>query len=653
MLYTVMRRMANTRSEDKSIDDDNVYVRRADNKISGGTYEDVIKPILDKVLSFFGLVLLGPLYVLLGIAVYLDDPGSVFFTQKRVGKNGNFFELHKFRTMKLSAPHDVPTHQLENPEQYITRVGQFLRKTSLDEIPQIWDIFRGKMSIIGPRPALWNQADLVAEREKYGANSVMPGLTGWAQINGRDELEISAKAKLDGEYVKYLKKGGGTAFFFDVKCFLGTIFSALKAEGVVEGGTGKKIKESDNGFRKKDTQGAKARVLVVCQYYYPENFQVTPICESLAKDGYQVTVLTGLPNYPSGTVPKEYRNGHREEYRNGVQIIRCYEAGRKKNVACLAFNYITFTVAALRKVNELKECYDIVLCYQLSPVFMGLPAKKYARRHSVPFILYCCDIWPESVKMYVRTEKNPIFRIVDTVSRQIYRSADVIIAQSRSFIPYISKTHGISKNRMVYIPAFADDIYLTSDFNSTDNTTDFVFLGNLGIAQDLMSVLEAVKRIKNLPDFRVHFVGDGVYLDRMKAFVQKESLGQIVFFYGRRPVEEMPSFYRLADACLVSLKADNATGLTLPSKIQGYMAAGKPVVGMMNGSGRTVINESGCGVCVEAGDWEALADVMKAFILHPEAYKECGEKGRAYFKENFTREKCVRKLENVIDAARR
>lgn len=616
-------------------------------------YESALKPFLDKSMSLAGLVLLFPLFVIISIAVYMDDPGPVFFKQKRVGKDGQFFSLHKFRTMKCSAPHDVPTHQLADPGQYITRVGHFLRKTSLDEIPQVWDIFRGKMSVIGPRPALWNQEDLIQEREKYGANSIMPGLTGWAQINGRDELEIPVKARLDGEYVKQLKQGGVNALFFDVKCFWGTIFSTMKAEGVVEGGTGELKKKEADVFRKADSQSGKARILVVCQYYYPENFQITPICESLVNDGYQVTVLTGLPNYPSGIVPEEFRHGHRDEYRNGVHIVRCYEAGRKKDAVHLAFNYITFTMAALKKVNELEGRFDLVLCYQLSPVFMGLPAKKYAKKYHIPFVLYCCDIWPESVKMYIKTEKNPMFRITKMVSKGIYQSADVIIAQSDSFINYISQTHGIPKKKITYIPAFADDVYLDLDFTPSDHTVDFVFLGNLGIAQDLMTVLKAVKRNRDLGKFKVHFVGDGVCLGQMKAFVQKESLERIVKFYGRRPVEEMPEFYRLADVCLVSLKADNATGLTLPSKVQGYMAAGKPIIGMLDGSGRDVINRSGCGICVKAGDVKGLAGAMRAFVLHPEAYKECGQKGRAYFKENFTREICIRKLEKVIDTVRR
>lgn len=202
-------------------------------------YERFVKRGIDIIASFFGLIILSWLFILIAIAVFLNDPGSIFFVQKRIGKNKTPFFMYKFRSMKMSAPHNVPTHLLQNPKQYITRVGEFLRKSSLDELPQIWNIFIGNMSVVGPRPALWNQCDLLAERDKYGANDVRPGLTGWAQINGRDELGIAEKARLDGEYVEVLKRGGWGAFLMDAKCFLRTFVSVARHEGVVEGGTGK------------------------------------------------------------------------------------------------------------------------------------------------------------------------------------------------------------------------------------------------------------------------------------------------------------------------------------------------------------------------------------------------------------------------------
>ncbi len=202
-------------------------------------YERFVKRIFDIVLSAIALICLSWLFLIISVAIKIDDPGPVFFSQKRVGKDKSYFKLYKFRSMKMSTPHDTPTHLLENPEQYITKIGGFCRKTSIDELPQLWNILRGDISIIGPRPALWNQYDLIAERDKYGANSIKPGLTGWAQINGRDELPIETKAKFDGEYVEELKSGGCRAFAFDCKCFFGTIISVLKSDGVVEGGTGR------------------------------------------------------------------------------------------------------------------------------------------------------------------------------------------------------------------------------------------------------------------------------------------------------------------------------------------------------------------------------------------------------------------------------
>ena len=190
-------------------------------------YKHFFKRLIDFLLSFIGIVILAIPMLIIALAIKIDSKGPVFFKQKRVGIHKTYFNIIKFRTMRTDTPHDAPTHELQDPKKWITKVGAFLRKTSLDELPQIFNILSGKMSIIGPRPALWNQDDLVAERDKYGANDVKPGLTGWAQINGRDELEIPVKAKLDGEYVER------QSFLFDCKCFFGTFISVLKSDGGV------------------------------------------------------------------------------------------------------------------------------------------------------------------------------------------------------------------------------------------------------------------------------------------------------------------------------------------------------------------------------------------------------------------------------------
>lgn len=192
---------------------------------------------IDFTLSLIGLIVLAPLFIGIMIAIKIESKGSIFFKQKRVGLHRSHFDILKFRTMRINAPNDTPTHLLNDPEQYITKVGKFLRKTSLDELPQIINILKGEMAVIGPRPALWNQYDLIDEREKYGANDVLPGLTGWAQINGRDELPIEIKAKLDGYYIQNL------SFLIDFRCFIGTLISVVKSDGVLEGGTGMMEKE--------------------------------------------------------------------------------------------------------------------------------------------------------------------------------------------------------------------------------------------------------------------------------------------------------------------------------------------------------------------------------------------------------------------------
>lgn len=206
-------------------------------------YKSTVKRFFDIVLSLSGLVVISPFLVVVAVAIFIDDPGPVCFRQKRIGKGKSTFWLHKFRSMKMKTP-DIPTHLLENPDMYITRVGKIIRKFSIDELLQLYDILIGKMSVIGPRPALWNQTDLIAERDKYGANDILPGLTGWAQINGRDELPIEIKAKFDGEYTKKLNRGGFGAFANDVKCFFGTVLKVVKGDGVVEGG--KSVTDNEN-----------------------------------------------------------------------------------------------------------------------------------------------------------------------------------------------------------------------------------------------------------------------------------------------------------------------------------------------------------------------------------------------------------------------
>lgn len=272
-----------------------------DAEYNPGFYERKIKRAIDVVLSFGGLVILSPVFAVIALAIKLEDPGPVLFTQKRIGQNKRYFKLHKFRSMKMATPHDVPTHQLENPEQYITKVGKFIRAHSLDELPQIWDIFIGNMSVIGPRPALWNQDLLIAERDKYGANDVKPGLTGWAQINGRDELEIEDKARLDGEYVRNI------GVLMDIKCFLGSLHVFGKDNSVVEGGTGKMCKDTDKVFRYY-TDG-KNDADLIGNIGFGEQIRVD-------QDIHRKVLITGAGSY----IGESFQNYATEHYRDNFTI---------------------------------------------------------------------------------------------------------------------------------------------------------------------------------------------------------------------------------------------------------------------------------------------------------------------------------------------
>lgn len=392
------------------------------------------------------------------------------------------------------------------------------------------------------------------------------------------------------------------------------------------------------------------KILVVCQYYYPEQFRINDISEQLVKDGHLVTVLTGLPNYPMGVIPKDYRFGKkRKEVINGVNVIRCFEISRNKSVVGMALNYASYMVSASFKALFLKKDFDLVFVYQLSPVSMALPGIIMKMRCKKPLYLYCCDIWPESMKNLLPNEKTILFKAVKKFSNFIYSKCDKITVSSKRFIEYLTKEHSIPVDRVSYIPQHAEDKYLNIETKKTNKTINFVFMGNMGIAQDIVCILDATERIKDMGNFKVHFVGDGVCLDKSRAVVREKGLDDIVFFHGYHPVEKMPYFYDMADACLLTLKADNLIGVTMPSKLLGYMAAGKTVIGAINGAGKEVICESDCGLCVDASDSKALAEAMKDFIENPVKFSKCGENGRQYFKKHFTKDIYMEKLMKEFD----
>ena len=600
-----------------------------------------VKRVIDFVLALLGIMILSPVFILLVIAIKIDSRGPVFFKQKRVGIHKSYFNILKFRTMKTDTPKDMPTHMLSNPEQYITKVGKFLRKTSLDELPQIINILKGEMSIIGPRPALWNLYDLLEERDKYGANDVMPGLTGWAQVHGRDELEIPVKAKLDGFYVKHM------SFRMDVICFVRTIFSVLKSEGVVEGGTGEMHKDiSGNSGLKNE----KKKILVICQYYKPEPFRIADICEEMVRRGHEVHVVTGYPNYPEGVLYEGYGKGkHIDEMIKGVSVHRCYTIPRQMGTVRRILNYYSYVISSVAYVLS-KDCrasdgkpFDVVFCNQLSPIMMAYAAIAYKKKHKVPMIMYCLDLWPESLIAGGVKRKSLLYKYYHYISRKIYRRVDDILITSRMFSEYLQQEFGIEKENIKYLPQYAEGIFKTVPMKQTTDTFDFMFAGNIGAMQSVETIIKAASLLKNEP-VKFHIIGNGTDLERLQKISGKE---ENVIFYGRRPLEEMPSFYEKADAMLITLKADPVLSMTLPGKVQSYMAVGKPIIGAIDGETKKVIEDANCGYCGKAEDAEELADNIRKFIQNLQR-ELLGRNARDYYEKHFEQKKFMDVLEKYF-----
>lgn len=392
------------------------------------------------------------------------------------------------------------------------------------------------------------------------------------------------------------------------------------------------------------------KILVVSQYYYPEQFRINEVCAELVRRGHQVTVLTGRPNYPQGEIYPGYEHVKREEH-GGVKIIRCQIAPRKQGAIPLALNYLSYMVRGWFRAGQLPGDFDAVLVYQLSPISMTVPALRYKKKHKVPVYLYCLDLWPESIRDYIHNTDSLLYRLMTRWCRKLYNGADEIGITSPAFRDYLKETCLVPTEKITDLPQHGEDMQRFGRLEAVDNgVADFVFLGNVGAAQDLENVARAVRLVKTEKPFLVHIVGTGSDLGNLKQTVEQLGVGERFRFHGRHPLEEMPDFYRLADGCLLTLYDDTAAGLTIPGKLQGYMSAGKPVIGAIGGGAAQVIADSGCGLCAPPGKPEALAQVMTQFMEQPEQAAQMGRRGREYFEKHFSLDVFISKLERQLAA---
>lgn len=389
------------------------------------------------------------------------------------------------------------------------------------------------------------------------------------------------------------------------------------------------------------------KLLVVCQYYNPEPFRISDICESLVERGHEVTVITGLPNYPEGKILAEYRNGKkRVEMMKGVKVLRSFEIGRGRNKISLFLNYFSFAVSASIKTLFMKEKFDAVLVNQLSPVFMGIPGIIYKKKHKKKLMLYCLDIWPASLSAGGIKEGTMIYKLFFYISKWIYRSADHIAVSSNKFINYLRETLGIKTDSMLYLPQYAEQVFTEKVEPLTNNYYNFVFAGNIGEMQNVRTIVKAAAILRQNPSIKIHIVGDGSNLDECKKLSEKLGLNNIIF-YGRKSFSEMPQLYSLADAMLITLKDDKTISSTLPGKVQSYMAAGKPIIGAINGETKQIIQEAQCGLCCDAEDDKELANLILQFCRSNDKEK-MSINSYDYYCRNFSKERFLSSLEESL-----
>lgn len=391
------------------------------------------------------------------------------------------------------------------------------------------------------------------------------------------------------------------------------------------------------------------KILFVCQSYYPEQFKITDIAETLVKEGHEVTVLTGLPNYPKGKIYPGYRwFKNRRQKINGVNIKRAWLIERGKSKVQLFMNYVSFCISASIKALLDKNEYDIVLCYQLSPITMAIPAAIIKARKKIPFILYCLDLWPESIMAGGIRKESFLYKGIKKLSKSIYEKADKIVVSSPKFADYFHNELEFSFHIDI-LYNYAEDIFKPLEYRPRDeNKMNFLFAGNLGGMQSIETILKAAFILKDKEDIKFTIVGDGSDRERLEKLAEKYDLKNVEFL-GYKPLQEMPDIYKKADAMLITLKMNEIISYTIPNKMQSYMAMGKPVIGAIDGGVYELIEKSECGFCTNAENSEGLAGlIMKFSDLNIEERKRIARNSINYYNDNFAKKIFMKRIQKFM-----
>lgn len=563
-----------------------------------------LKKATDKILSGAGLVVLSPVFAGIAIAIKLEDgiTAPVFFKQKRVGIHKSHFMLYKFRSMQTDTPHDTPTHLLSDPEQYLTGTGRWLRKTSLDELPQLLNIFQGDMAVVGPRPALWNQYDLLEERDKYGANDVCPGLTGWAQIHGRDELEIEEKARLDGYYVKHLN------LFMDIRCILGTIRSVLKSEGVVEGGTG--AMQSECNDRKK-------KLLIVTNHSYMLYRFRKELIQKLQED-YEIAISTPFV-------------GHEEDLRNlGVRCIETDVERRRINP------FTDLKLLHTYKTILKKEKPDLVLTYSIKPnIYAGYLCGKMK-------ILFYANVQGLGTAF----QKPVLSGIVTQMYRIAFQKVEKVFFENQENAAEFRKRKILKEEQKVILNGAGINLeeYRYCLYPDNDKI-HFLYLGRIMREKGIDELFEAAERLQREG---IEFVLDlvGFFEDEYKNQVEHLQKEGIVRFYGFQ--ENPKPYYAQADCVVLPSYHEGMSNVLLEAAATGRAVITTDIPGC-----REAVDNGKSGMLCKVRNSNSLYKAMKRFTELPRVKREeIGKAGRAKMKQEFDKNKVVEETVNVLKQER-
>lgn len=387
------------------------------------------------------------------------------------------------------------------------------------------------------------------------------------------------------------------------------------------------------------------KILVVCQHYYPEQFRITDICEELVKRGHEVTVVTGLPNYPMGYIYKGYKDkSKRRERINGVDVRRTFTIGRRHGIIWRFLNYYSFMISSTLYALKLNEDYDVVFVNQLSPVMMANAGVVYKRKHGTRLVMYTLDLWPDSLTVGGIKKGSFIYRYYHRFSKKIYSAADKILVTSKEFKKYFDDEFGITDAE--YLPQYAETLFDVNLCKKEPNeNVDLMFAGNVGAAQSVETIIRAASLTKNVPNLYWHIVGDGSELENCKQLAKSLEANNVIF-HGRQPLSEMPRYYAMADAMLVTMCKNDVISKTLPGKVQTYMAAGKPIIGAIDGETAFVISESRCGFCGFSEDAESLSRNVLRF-LSSDVF-DMRRKSYNYYRSNFVKSAIISKLEMIL-----